>query len=74
MQASDKPDGNQGLPKAELENIFEKPQPKVAGSHRVVVSNRENDVAVLHLTFCLSLSTVVIFYHLWGPPKKRHWN
>ena len=39
MQASDEQDGNKGLLKAELENIFGKPKPKEAGSHRVVVSN-----------------------------------
>ncbi|RMX42433.1 hypothetical protein pdam_00021730, partial [Pocillopora damicornis] len=36
MQASDEQDGSKGLLKAELENIFGKPKPKEAGSHRVV--------------------------------------
>ena len=54
----------QGLLKAELENIFRKPKPKEAGSLRVVASNKLNDVADLHLTYCLSLSTAVIFYDL----------
>ena len=34
MQASDEQGGNRGLLKAELENVFGKPQPKVAGSRR----------------------------------------
>ncbi|CAH3165448.1 unnamed protein product [Pocillopora meandrina] len=34
-KASDEQDGNKGLLKAELENIFGKPKPKEAGSHRV---------------------------------------
>lgn len=64
MQASNEPDSKKGLLKAELESIFEKPLPKVAGSYRVVVSNKENDVADLHLTYCLSVSTAIIFYDL----------
>ena len=64
MQASDEQVGNRGLLKAELENIFGKPKPKEGGSHRVVVSNKKNDVADLHCTYCLSLSTAVIFYDL----------
>ena len=64
MQASDEQDGNKGLLKAELENIFGKPKPKEAGSHRVVVSNKKNDFADLHRTYCLSLSTAVIFFDL----------
>ena len=46
MQASDEQGGNRGLLKAELENVFGKPQPKVAGSHREVVSNKKNDVVL----------------------------
>ena len=64
MQASDEQDGSKGLLKAELENIFGKPKPKETGSYRVVVSNKKNDVADLHRTYCLSLSTAVIFYDL----------
>ena len=62
MQASDEQGGNRGLLKAELENVFGKPQPKVAGSHREVVGNKKNDVADLHLTYCLSLSTAVMIF------------
>ena len=63
MQTSDEQGGNRGLLKPELENIFS--EPKMAGSHRVVVSNKKNDVADLHRTYCSSLSTAVIFYDLY---------
>ena len=71
MQASDEQDGNKGPLKAEMENIFVKPKPKVVGSHRVVVSNKRNgDVADLHRTYCLSLSTAVFFYDLYAEENK----
>ena len=72
MQESDEQSGNRGLLKAELENVFGKPQPKVAGSHRKVVG--KNDVADLHRTYCLSLSTAVIFYDLYTRKRKRRLN
>ena len=74
MQASDEQGGNRDLLKAELENVFGKPQPKVAGSHQEVVGNKKNDVADLHRTYCLSLSTAVIFYDLYTRKRKRRLN
>ena len=74
MQASDEQGGNRGLLKAELENVFGKPQPKVADSHQEVVGNKKNDVAYLHRTYCLSLSTAVIFYDLYTRKRKRRLN
>ena len=74
MQASDEQGGNRGLLKAELENVFGKPQPKVAGSHQEVVGNKKNDVADLHRTYRLSLSTAVIFYDLYTRKRKRRLN
>ena len=74
MQTSDEQGGNRGLLKPELENIFGKPEPKMAGSHRVVVSNKKNDVADLHRAYCSSLSTAVIFYDLYTWKRKRRLN
>ena len=51
MQASDEQGGNRGLLKAELKNVFGKPQPKVAGSHQEVVGNKKNDVAYANFPF-----------------------
>ena len=58
MQASDEQGGNRGLLKAELENVFGKPQLKVAGSHQEVVGNKKNDVADLHRTYCTLTYTI----------------